>query len=92
MRYIDRYPIIVTAARAGLPRLLVAASRVAVVFENEWFAYLAAEGAAIAFMSPDHPSSPPGPERVRGRHQLRARSRMRPSRSKSSARLAGRPD
>jgi hypothetical protein len=37
-----------------------------VVFEASWFVYLAATGDhafGIAFMAPDHPSQPPGPER-----------------------------
>jgi uncharacterized glyoxalase superfamily protein PhnB len=35
---------------------------VEVVFENDWFCYLAGDGVTIAFMTPDHPSAPPGPE------------------------------
>jgi catechol 2,3-dioxygenase-like lactoylglutathione lyase family enzyme len=41
-----------------------------VVFEASWFVYLAAPGDhafGIAFMRPDHPSQPPGPETFSGR-------------------------
>jgi catechol 2,3-dioxygenase-like lactoylglutathione lyase family enzyme len=62
MRFVDRYPIIVTPASGECRAFWVKHLGFAVVFENEWFAYLAGDGAAIAFMSPEHPSSPPGPE------------------------------
>ena len=39
-----------------------------IVFEASWFTLLAAEsGSAIAFMTPDHPSAPPGPEPFSGK-------------------------
>ena len=41
----------------------------AVVFEASWFVYLVAKGEypfGIAFMAPNHPSQPPGPERFSG--------------------------
>lgn len=66
MRFVDRYPIIVTPklteCRDFWRRLGFEA-----VFEASWFVYLAAEGASLAFMHPDHPSSPPGPEVFSGR-------------------------
>lgn len=65
MQFIDRYPIIVTAKLAECRDFWIAHLGFAVVFENEWFAYLQADGASIAFMSPDHPSWPPGPEPYR---------------------------
>lgn len=39
-----------------------------VVFEASWFVYLASSDglAGVAFMSPDHPSRPPGPEMFTG--------------------------
>lgn len=40
-----------------------------VVFESSWFIYLqssANPAVALAFMSPDHPSQPPGPEKFNG--------------------------
>jgi catechol 2,3-dioxygenase-like lactoylglutathione lyase family enzyme len=41
-----------------------------VVFEASWFIYLASSAnpaIGIAFMSPDHPSQPPGPEPFNGK-------------------------
>lgn len=62
MRYIDRYPIIVTEAQVACRDFWVAHLGFSVVFENDWFVYLQADGASIAFMAPGHPSWPPGPE------------------------------
>ncbi len=41
-----------------------------VVFEATWFVYLASSGDqsyGVAFMTPDHPSRPPGPEAFNGK-------------------------
>ena len=41
-----------------------------VVFESTWFTYLASThnpSLGIAFMTPDHPSQPPGPETFNGK-------------------------
>jgi catechol 2,3-dioxygenase-like lactoylglutathione lyase family enzyme len=62
MKYLDRYPIIVTDKRAACRDFWARHLGFAVVFENEWFVYMQAEGASIAFMAPEHPSWPPGPE------------------------------
>jgi catechol 2,3-dioxygenase-like lactoylglutathione lyase family enzyme len=62
MQYVDRYPIIVTARFAVCRDFWVRHLGFAVVFENDWFVYLQAPGASMAFMAPGHPSSPPGPE------------------------------
>jgi len=62
VKYVDRYPIIVTEAFAACRDFWVRHLGFAVVFENEWFIYMQADGASIAFMSPAHPSYPPGPE------------------------------
>lgn len=62
MRYIDRYPIIVTAAHRECRDFWIKHLGFVVIFENDWFTCLGADGATIAFMSPEHPSSPPGPE------------------------------
>jgi catechol 2,3-dioxygenase-like lactoylglutathione lyase family enzyme len=62
MRYIDRYPIVVTARATACRDFWVRHLGFDVVFENEWFVYLAADGASIGFMLPSHPSFPPGPE------------------------------
>jgi catechol 2,3-dioxygenase-like lactoylglutathione lyase family enzyme len=66
----DLYAVIVTAERAACRDFYVRWFGFAVVFEASWFVYLAAPGPrslAIAFMSPDHPSTPPGPETFSGR-------------------------
>lgn len=68
MRFVDRYPIVVTGnlvdCRDFWRRL-----GFAVVFEASWFLLLTAEdgSASLAFMSPDHPSAPPGPETFSGK-------------------------
>ena len=65
MQFIDRYPIVVTDAFGACRDFWVKHLGFALVFENDWFVYLKAEGASMAFMSPAHPSSPPGPEPYR---------------------------
>ena len=64
MRFKDRYPIVVTSQKAACRDFWVRHLAFTVAFEIDWFAYLVAEdgSASIAFMTPDHPSSPPGPE------------------------------
>jgi uncharacterized glyoxalase superfamily protein PhnB len=66
----DLYAVIVTDARVACRDFYVRWFDFQVAFEASWFVYLTAPGAraqAIAFMAPDHPSSPPGPERFDGR-------------------------
>jgi catechol 2,3-dioxygenase-like lactoylglutathione lyase family enzyme len=63
MQFVDRYPIIVTDALPACRDFWVKHFGFDMIFENGWFVYLQAAGASIAFMSPAHPSSPPGPER-----------------------------
>ena len=62
MKYVDRYPIIVTEAFVACRDFWTRHLGFAVAFQNDWFTYLLADGASIAFMSPGHPSFPPGPE------------------------------
>ncbi|HEV7278287.1 MAG TPA: VOC family protein [Devosiaceae bacterium] len=62
MQYLDRYPLVVTEAFPACRDFWVRHLGFSVVFENDWFVYLQAEGASMGFMSPDHPSAPPGPE------------------------------
>ena len=62
MQFIDRYPIIVTSAFADCRDFWVRHLGFSVIFENDWFVYLQANGTSMAFMSPAHPSAPPGPE------------------------------
>jgi RimJ/RimL family protein N-acetyltransferase len=69
MRFVDAYPIIVTDKLFECRDFYVRFFGLAVGFEASWFVYLTAiDGgrASIAFMHPDHPSAPPGPERFAG--------------------------
>ena len=63
MRFVDRYPIFVTEAVTDCRDFWTRHLGFRVVFENEWFVYMQADGASIGFLTPDHPSSPPGPAR-----------------------------
>jgi catechol 2,3-dioxygenase-like lactoylglutathione lyase family enzyme len=62
MKFKDRYPIIVTAHMNACRDFWVRHLGAQVAFENDWFCYLAGDGLSIAFMTPEHPSAPPGPE------------------------------
>jgi catechol 2,3-dioxygenase-like lactoylglutathione lyase family enzyme len=64
MKFLDRYPIIVTERKDVCRDFWARHLGFSVVFEIDWFVYLAGEdnSASIAFMTPDHPSAPPGPE------------------------------
>lgn len=62
MQFVDRYPIIVTDAVRDCRDFWARHLGFSVIFENDWFVYMQAAGASIAFMAPSHPSSPPGPE------------------------------
>ena len=68
VRFVDRYPIIVTPKVAEC-RDFWGRLGFEVVFEATWFVLLQADGASatLAFMSPDHPSAPPGPEPFSGK-------------------------
>ncbi len=69
MKLLDFYPIIVTEKLADCRDFYVRWFGLSPVFESSWFVLLASdEGqASLAFMSPDHPSAPPGPETFDGR-------------------------
>ena len=62
MRFVDRYPIFVTPKLVQCRDFWMRHLGFEVVFEASWFVLLQAEGASLAFMTPDHPSAPPGPE------------------------------
>src|SRR6476660_105031 len=68
MRIIDRYPIIVTPKFRQCRDFWCQHIGLSVLFEASWFVLLAAgdQSATLAFMSPDHPSAPPGPETFSG--------------------------
>jgi len=69
MRFVDRYPIIVTPRLGDCRDFWTRHLGFAVVFEASWFVLLRAEAesATLAFMHPDHPSAPPGPESFAGK-------------------------
>lgn len=68
MRFSDRYPIIVTAEKDAARDFWASRLGFEVAFDSTWFSLLVAEDgtASIAFMAPDHPSAPPGPETFDG--------------------------
>ena len=61
------YPIVVTDKLAECRDFYVRWFGFNVVFEATWFAYLASGSYGVAFMTPDHPSQPPGPEAFNGK-------------------------
>jgi catechol 2,3-dioxygenase-like lactoylglutathione lyase family enzyme len=68
MRLQSFYPIIVTARLNECREFYQRWFGLEVVFEATWFALLGRDGAAtVAFMTPDHPSAPPGPEPFNGK-------------------------
>lgn len=72
MKIRDLYPLITTPALAETRDFYVTHFAFQVAFEATWFVYLIASGedgtrgATLAFMHPDHPSNPPGPETFNG--------------------------
>jgi uncharacterized glyoxalase superfamily protein PhnB len=69
MQLESAYPVIVTDDIAKCRDFYARHFDFQVVFESSWFIYLASAAnpvLAIAFMSPDHPSKPPGPEKFNG--------------------------
>jgi catechol 2,3-dioxygenase-like lactoylglutathione lyase family enzyme len=68
MKLEDFYPIIVTPKLFECRNFYVRWFGFTVGFESSWFIWMSsADGArSLAFMHPDHPSSPPGPEPFSG--------------------------
>jgi catechol 2,3-dioxygenase-like lactoylglutathione lyase family enzyme len=68
-RAIPGPPIIVTDLLAACRDFYVRRLGFTVGFESSWIIYLTADdgSASVAFMAPDHPSAPPGPEPYAGR-------------------------
>lgn len=63
------YPVIVTDKLRQCRDFYVENLGFQVVFEASWFVYLSSretQAYGIAFMTPDHPSRPPGPEAFNG--------------------------
>ncbi|WP_167148961.1 VOC family protein [Actinomyces sp. ZJ308] len=69
MRLRDRYPIIVTAQKQESRDFWERYLGFRTVFDSIWFTLMTdtGSGASIAFMAPDHPSAPPGPDTFTGR-------------------------
>lgn len=72
MKVRDHYPLITTPSLAEARDFYITHFDFQVAFEASWFVYLAGpgedgtRGATLAFMHPDHPSNPPGPEAFNG--------------------------
>lgn len=67
--FLGAYVVVTTDSVVPAVRFHRAAFGLATVFESSWFVLLgdSASGApVVAFMRPDHPSAPPGPERYAG--------------------------
>lgn len=72
MKVRDLYPLITTTELGAVRDFYATHFAFDVAFEASWFLYLVGEGddgtrgATLAFMHPDHPSNPPGPESFNG--------------------------
>jgi catechol 2,3-dioxygenase-like lactoylglutathione lyase family enzyme len=68
MRFVDRYPIVITERMTACRDFYVRYLGFVVGFESSWITYLTSDdqSASIAFMTPDHPSAPPGPQTFSG--------------------------
>jgi catechol 2,3-dioxygenase-like lactoylglutathione lyase family enzyme len=72
MKVRDLYPLITTPALKEVRDFYLTHFKFQVAFEANWFVYLVgpgedgSRGATLAFMHPDHPSVPPGPETFNG--------------------------
>lgn len=72
----DLYPLITTPALFEARDFYTRHFGFDVLFEASWFVYLSGaadgdtRGATLAFMHPDHPSNPPGPEAFDGRGMI----------------------
>lgn len=68
MRLVDSYPVFITEKLAEC-RAFYTRLGFAVVFEASWFLYLSSGSErpfSLAFMKPEHPSSPPSPGKFAG--------------------------
>lgn len=76
MQVRDLYPLITTPALFEARDFYVTHFGFDVAFQANWFVYLVGQpdgdsrGATLAFMHPDHPSVPPGPESFDGRGMI----------------------
>ena len=69
MKFSDRYPLIVTPHKNACRDFWVKYLGFNVGFDSDWFVWLSAEdgSASMAFMTPDHPSAPPGSDVFSGK-------------------------
>lgn len=76
VRVRDLYPLITTAKLFEARDFYVRHFGFEVAFQSSWFVYLVgppdrgARGATLAFMAPNHPSNPPGPESFDGKGMI----------------------
>ena len=61
MQLVDSYPIVITERLAECRDFYSRRLGFEAVFEASWFVLLNNGSASIAFMTPDHPSTPPSP-------------------------------
>lgn len=68
MKISDRYPIIVTEQKVACRDFWQQHFDLEVMFDSDWFVLLGTpqQGSVVAFMTPEHPSSPPGSESFGG--------------------------
>jgi uncharacterized glyoxalase superfamily protein PhnB len=69
MQLQDLYPIIVTEKLFECRDFYIRWFGLNIVFEANWFVLMSSadEKASLAFMHPNHPSAPPGPETFNGK-------------------------
>lgn len=70
MKLVDFYPVTVTAHHKACAAFYRQWFRAETLFEATWFVLLGLPGqpgARLAFMAPEHPSSPPGPASFDGK-------------------------
>ena len=79
MKIRDRYPIVVTEHKVACRDFWQRYFGLDVLFDSDWFVLLgdAQQGSVVAFMSPDHPSAPPGPDTFSGLGMCVWRSKWR---------------
>ncbi len=76
MKVRDLYPLVTTPKLTETRDFYVTHFGFDVAFEASWFIYLVgpgeenSRGATLAFMHPDHPSNPPGPESFDGKGMI----------------------
>lgn len=76
MKVRDLYPLVTTPDLTETRDFYVTHFGFDVAFEASWFIYLVgpaeenSRGATLAFMHPDHPSNPPGPESFDGKGMI----------------------